>query len=166
MSLALLVRPSFNNSNGILLCENTGRGAYCDSCSSHVSSTARLLASAVCVGVENVHGGGTTTSVVPFEGSSASSSRSSASRSVATRDIIVSVFPSPIGSAIMPPLNSGGSSSCDVLETLLMKLTGRSTRERDSLAATTHTSTAHGRCGGPLPTSQASFHPASNPAPS
>lgn len=45
-----------------------------------------------------------------------------ASRSVATKAIIVRVFPSPIVSAMIPPRNSAGSSSWYTSATLLMKL--------------------------------------------
>lgn len=43
-------------------------------------------------------------------------------RSVATRAIIVSVLPKPIGSAIIPPRNGGGSLDWWELDIKLMKL--------------------------------------------
>lgn len=44
------------------------------------------------------------------------------SRSVAASAIIVNVFPSPIGSATIPPRNACGSSKWTVPETLFMNL--------------------------------------------
>jgi len=82
---------------------------YSVSCSSQVLSTvSRVRISSLFLAVANLHGGGTITKVRPDDSSVSAPERldgSVWSRSIseAIKEIIDSVFPSPIGSATIPP---------------------------------------------------------------